>query len=87
MGKRLAGEALRKSCLAVAAIAALGSAPAEGWGDLGHKVSAIVAYRHLTPQARGTGLAAATVDDANGGIGLFHGGHSLTEGLGAVRRG
>jgi S1/P1 Nuclease len=53
MGKRLAGEALlRKSCLVVAAIAALGCAPAKAWGDLGHKVTALVAYRHLTAQAR-----------------------------------
>jgi hypothetical protein len=52
MGKRLAGEVLRKSCLMAAAIAALGPAPAAAWGDLGHKVTAIVAYRHLTPQAR-----------------------------------
>ena len=52
MDKRLAGEALRESCLVMAAIAALAPAPAAGWGDLGHKVTAIVAYRHLTPQAR-----------------------------------
>jgi hypothetical protein len=53
MATRLAGKALlRKSCLAATAIAALVSAPAEAWGDLGHKVTAMVAYRHLTPQAR-----------------------------------
>jgi hypothetical protein len=53
MGKRLAGEMLlRKSCLVAAAIAALGPGPAAAWGDLGHKVTALVAYRHLTPLAR-----------------------------------
>ncbi len=52
MSKRLAGEMLRKSCLIMAAVAALGAAPAEAWGDLGHEVTALVAYRHLTPQAR-----------------------------------
>jgi hypothetical protein len=49
----LAGEKLLpKSCLLAAAIAALGPAPAAAWGDLGHKVTALVAYRHLTPQAK-----------------------------------
>jgi S1/P1 Nuclease len=53
MGKPLAGEKLLpKSCLLAAAIAALGPAPAAAWGDLGHKVTALVAYRHLTPQAK-----------------------------------
>ncbi|HXB00819.1 MAG TPA: S1/P1 nuclease [Steroidobacteraceae bacterium] len=53
MGKPLAGETLRrKSCLLAAAIAALGPAPAAAWGDLGHQVTALVAYRHLTPQAK-----------------------------------
>ncbi len=53
MDKPLAGEKLlRKSCLVAAAIAAFGSAPAAAWGDLGHKVTALIAYRHLTPQAR-----------------------------------
>jgi hypothetical protein len=33
--------------------ALLGSAgPALAWGDLGHKVTALIAYRHLTPKAR-----------------------------------
>ena len=53
MGKPLSGETLlRKSCLVAAAIASLGPAPAAAWGDLGHMVTALVAYRHLTPQAR-----------------------------------
>jgi hypothetical protein len=39
---------------ALAVVAALlGSAsPALAWGDLGHKVTALIAYRHLTPKAR-----------------------------------
>jgi len=37
------------------AAALLGSAgPALAWGDLGHKVTALIAYRHLTPKARTT---------------------------------
>ncbi|HXC20999.1 MAG TPA: S1/P1 nuclease [Steroidobacteraceae bacterium] len=43
---------LPKSCLLAAAIAALGPAPAAAWGDLGHQVTALLAYRHLTPQAK-----------------------------------
>ena len=27
--------------------------PAAAWGDLGHRVTALIAYRHLTPAARG----------------------------------
>jgi hypothetical protein len=30
----------------------LWSSEACGWGDLGHKVTALIAYRHLTPKAR-----------------------------------
>lgn len=53
MGKPWAGEMLLpKSCLLAAAIAALGPAPAAAWGDLGHQVTALLAYRHLTPQAK-----------------------------------
>jgi hypothetical protein len=53
MGKPSAGEMLLpKSCLLAAAIAALGPAPAAAWGDLGHQVTALLAYRHLTPQAK-----------------------------------
>jgi hypothetical protein len=32
--------------------AMMAAAPAEAWGDLGHKVTALIAYRHLLPQAR-----------------------------------
>src|SRR6202035_476843 len=30
----------------------LASAHAQAWGDLGHRVTALIAYRHLTPKAR-----------------------------------
>jgi S1/P1 Nuclease len=43
---------LRKSCLALFAAAMLASAQASAWGDLGHRVTALIAYRHLTPKAR-----------------------------------
>ncbi len=36
----------------MAAFAALGSSQAQAWGDLGHEVTALVAYRHLSPAAR-----------------------------------
>lgn len=32
----------------------LSVAPAFGWGDVGHEVIALIAYRHLTPAARAT---------------------------------
>jgi nuclease S1 len=34
------------------AFATLASAHVEAWGDLGHQVTALIAYRHLTPKAR-----------------------------------
>jgi hypothetical protein len=34
-------------------VASLACARAEAWGDLGHRVTALIAYRHLTPAARG----------------------------------
>jgi hypothetical protein len=33
-------------------MAALGAPAAHAWGDLGHRVTALIAYRHLTPRAR-----------------------------------
>ena len=37
----------------LAACALLAAAnPANAWGDLGHKVTALIAYRHLTPAAK-----------------------------------
>jgi len=43
---------LRNSCLILFVIATLASAQVEAWGDLGHQVTALIAYRHLTPKAR-----------------------------------
>jgi nuclease S1 len=43
---------LRYSCVILFAVATLVSAHAEAWGDLGHRVTALIAYRHLTPNAR-----------------------------------
>ena len=45
-------NALRISHFLMVAIATLASASAAAWGDLGHKVTALVAYRHMTPKAR-----------------------------------
>jgi hypothetical protein len=51
------------AALGVAA-ALLGSAgPALAWGDLGHKVTALIAYRHLTPKARTALDALLAADD------------------------
>jgi S1/P1 Nuclease len=36
----------------LAAVAGLGSSQALAWGDLGHEVTALIAYRHLSPTAR-----------------------------------
>jgi hypothetical protein len=35
-----------------AALAALSGSQAQAWGDLGHEVTALIAYRHLSPTAR-----------------------------------
>ncbi|HTC39889.1 MAG TPA: S1/P1 nuclease, partial [Steroidobacteraceae bacterium] len=35
-----------------AALAVLICSPALAWGDLGHEVTALIAYRHLSPTAR-----------------------------------
>jgi S1/P1 Nuclease len=43
---------LRNSCVIFFAVATLASAHVEAWGDLGHRVTALIAYRHLTPRAR-----------------------------------
>jgi S1/P1 Nuclease len=44
---------LRKSLLTLAAVlAALICSQALAWGDLGHEVTALIAYRHLSPTAR-----------------------------------
>jgi hypothetical protein len=44
---------LRKFLLTLAAaLAALSGSQAQAWGDLGHEVTALIAYRHLSPTAR-----------------------------------
>jgi S1/P1 Nuclease len=43
---------LRKAGFITFAVAMLASTTAAAWGDLGHRVTALIAYRHLTPQAR-----------------------------------
>jgi hypothetical protein len=42
----------RIASLVFAAVAMLGAHTALAWGELGHKVTALIAYRHLTPRAR-----------------------------------
>ena len=42
------------SCAILLLVAILASGQANAWGDLGHKVTALIAYRHLTPRARTT---------------------------------
>jgi hypothetical protein len=43
-----------KPILAIMAVAAVltATSPALAWGDLGHEVTALIAYRHLTPTAK-----------------------------------
>jgi hypothetical protein len=43
---------LRKPSLILAVLATMACAPAAAWGDLGHRVTALIAYRHLLPTAR-----------------------------------
>jgi hypothetical protein len=50
------------SCLILLIVAILASGQANAWGDLGHKVTALIAYRHLTPRAR-TALDALLASD------------------------
>lgn len=45
-------------------MAALGAPAAHAWGDLGHRVTALIAYRHLTPRAR-SALDALLAGDAD----------------------
>lgn len=37
---------------AATALACAAASPAAAWGDVGHKVTALIAYKHLTPTAR-----------------------------------
>lgn len=43
---------MKKPLLALAVLAALIGSQARAWGDLGHEVTALIAYRHLSPTAR-----------------------------------
>jgi hypothetical protein len=55
---------LKKPLLALAALAALIGSQACAWGDLGHEVTALIAYRHLVPTAR-SALDAMLASDAD----------------------
>jgi hypothetical protein len=55
---------LRETHLALAALAGLAASPAGAWGDLGHEVTALIAYRHLLPPAR-TALDAMLASDTD----------------------
>ena len=56
--KRIIAAAITTAILAAAG-------PAAAWGELGHKVTALIAYKHLTPAARAKvdALLAADTDD------------------------
>jgi S1/P1 Nuclease len=55
---------LKKPLLALAVLAALIGSQARAWGDLGHEVTALIAYRHLVPTAR-SALDAMLASDAD----------------------
>lgn len=52
-----------------AAFAALVGSQAQAWGDLGHEVTALIAYRHLSPAARAAldAMLASDADPLTGG--------------------
>ena len=54
----------RAACFALAAAALAIAGPAAAWGDLGHEVTALIAYRHLTPvsKAKVNALLASDAD-------------------------
>lgn len=54
---------MRKPRLILAVLATLACAPAAAWGDLGHRVTALIAYRHLLPTARARLDALLASDD------------------------
>jgi hypothetical protein len=43
---------LKTQRLVLAALGLMAAVPASAWGDLGHQVTALIAYRHLLPQPR-----------------------------------
>jgi S1/P1 Nuclease len=53
---------LKKPLLALGLLAALLCSQARAWGDLGHEVTALIAYRHLSPAARAALDAMLAVD-------------------------
>jgi hypothetical protein len=55
---------LKKPLLALAVLAALVGTQARAWGDLGHEVTALIAYRHLSLAAR-TALDALLASDSD----------------------
>jgi S1/P1 Nuclease len=55
---------LKSAILVLAVFIVIAPAPARAWGDLGHSVTALVAYRHLLPQARAR-LDALLASDAD----------------------
>jgi hypothetical protein len=61
-GRPFAAPAL--AALGLAALALAAAKPASAWGDLGHQVTALVAYRHLLPAARAR-VDALLADDAD----------------------
>jgi hypothetical protein len=46
------GQEVTKTRVIWLLLALVAAAPAHAWGDLGHEVTALIAYRHLTPEAR-----------------------------------
>ena len=55
---------MKSTILVLAVFIVIAAAPARAWGDLGHNVTALVAYRHLLPQARAR-LDALLASDAD----------------------
>ena len=55
---------MKSAILFLAVFIVIAHAPVRAWGDLGHNVTALVAYRHLLPQARAR-LDALLASDAD----------------------
>lgn len=66
---QLAQCAVRFSVLVCIILYLSGATPAAAWGDLGHRITALIAYRHLTPRARATldALLASDTDPLTAG--------------------
>jgi hypothetical protein len=61
---RMRADARRSSAACLLLGLLLAAAPAAAWGDLGHEVTALIAYRHLTARAR-TALDALLASDSD----------------------